>query len=120
MLPFRRLEANLLHATLWNYTADNNNQWGDQWNEEDLSIFSLDQQHDPDNIHSGGRALQAVVRPYAVCTAGEPLSMKFDLKRRAFEFEFRHDVNVERTDRDLRAFIPISAWIYRSSDGWRL
>ncbi|GME39047.1 ARM repeat-containing protein [Neofusicoccum parvum] len=37
------LEAS--HATgftLWTYVATNNHQWGDQWNGEDLSIFSLD------------------------------------------------------------------------------
>ncbi len=36
---FRTMEANLLNCTLWNYTADNDNRWGDQWNDEDLSIF---------------------------------------------------------------------------------
>jgi hypothetical protein len=110
---FQALEANLLHATLWNYTADNDNQWGDQWNDEDLSIFSRDQQFEPDNIHSGGRALQAVVRPYAVCTAGEPLRMKFDIKRRAFEFEFRHDVNVSAP---TEIFLPS----YQYPDGYRV
>jgi len=88
---FRALEANLLNCTLWNYTADNDNRWGDQWNDEDLSIFSRDQQADPGNINSGGRALEAVVRPYACRIAGEPLRMTFDVKRRIFEFEFRHD-----------------------------
>lgn len=88
---FRALDDNLLSATLWNYTADNTNQRGDQWNGEDLSIFSRDQQTDPSDIHSGGRALEAVVRPYARAVAGEPLRMSFDLKRRLFEFEFRHD-----------------------------
>jgi hypothetical protein len=87
---FQALEANLLHSTLWNYTADNDNQWGDQWNEEDLSLFSRDQQDHPENIHSGGRALEAAVRPYPICTAGEPLRLQFEIKRRAFEFEFRH------------------------------
>jgi hypothetical protein len=88
------LEANLLNFTVWNYTADNSNERGDQWNDEDLSIFSRDQQDDPADIHSGGRALEAVVRPYARKIAGEPLRMAFDYKRRVFEFEFRHDPNV--------------------------
>jgi hypothetical protein len=89
------LDANLLSYTLWNCTTDNDNQHGDQWNGEDLSIFSRDQQDDPDDIHSGGRALPAVIRPYARAVAGEPLRMAFDYKRGSFEFEFRHDPAVQ-------------------------
>ncbi len=91
---FRAVEDNLLNCTLWNYTADNSNAHGDQWNDEDLSIFSPDQQSDPSDINSGGRALSAVVRPYARAVAGEPLRMHFDGARRVFEFEFRHDAAV--------------------------
>jgi len=40
------LEKNKMSYTLWNYTADNNNERGDLWNGEDLSIFSPDQQKD--------------------------------------------------------------------------
>lgn len=87
----RALEANLLNFTLWNYTADNTNERGDMWNDEDLSVFSRDQQTDPDDINSGGRALKALVRPYPRKIAGEPLRMAFNVKRRLFEFEFRHD-----------------------------
>jgi hypothetical protein len=92
---FQALEANLLSGTLWNYTADNDNRRGDQWNGEDLSIFSRDQQADASDLNSGGRALGAVVRPYACKVAGEPLEMAFDQKRRAFELAFRHDPAVE-------------------------
>ncbi len=89
------LDANLLHYTLWNYTADNDNQHGDQWNGEDLSIFSRDQQDNPEDIDSGGRALPAVIRPYARAVAGEPLHMAFDYGRGRFAFEFRHDPAVQ-------------------------
>jgi hypothetical protein len=89
------LEANLLSGTLWNYTPDNDNRWGDQWNDEDFSIFSRDQQTAREDINSGGRALEAVVRPYARKVAGEPLEMAFELKRRAFHIAFRHDPAVE-------------------------
>jgi hypothetical protein len=92
---FQALEANLLSGTLWNYTADNDNLRGDQWNGEDLSIFSRDQQTGPDDINSGGRALGAAVRPYACKVAGEPLEMAFELKRRIFDLAFRHDPAVE-------------------------
>jgi len=88
---FRALEANLLSGTLWNYTADNTNERGDQWNGEDLSIFSQDQQQGTGEIDDGGRALEAAVRPYARATAGEPLRMAFDYQSGTFEFEFRHD-----------------------------
>ncbi len=88
---FRALDDNLLSYTLWNYTSDNSNRHGDQWNNEDLSIFSRDQQSDPDDLDSGGRALSAVVRPYARKIAGEPLQMRFDMATREFVFRFRHD-----------------------------
>ncbi len=88
---FRAMEDALVSCTLWNYTADNDHAHGDQWNDEDLSIFSRDDQSDPADINSGGRALEAVVRPYARATAGEPLRMSFDLRSKTFEFVFRHD-----------------------------
>lgn len=88
-------DDNLLSYTIWNYTPDNDNKHGDQWNGEDLSIYSLDQRTDPQDINSGGRALQAIVRPYARATAGEPLEMSFDLKRRIFSFEYRHDPAIQ-------------------------
>jgi hypothetical protein len=88
------LEANLLNFTLWNYTADNGNARGDGWNGEDLSIFSRDQQTNPQDIHSGGRALKAVLRPYARATAGQPLRMSYDFHTGVFEFVFKHDPNL--------------------------
>ena len=87
----RTMDDALVSYTLWNYTADNSNAHGDLWNDEDLSIFSRDRQIDPDDINSGGRALEAVVRPYAGKIAGEPLKMSFDLRRRRFDFTFRDD-----------------------------
>jgi hypothetical protein len=85
------IEANLVNSTLWNYTSDNTNQRGDQWNGEDLSIFSRDQQTEVQDINDGGRALRAAVRPYARTTAGEPLMMSFNIRSGDFEFHFRHD-----------------------------
>ena len=90
----RALEAALLGSTIWNYSADNTNARGDQWNGEDLSIFSRDQQSDPADPDSGGRALEALLRPWPRATAGEPLRISFDLRRRLFEYEFRHDPRV--------------------------
>jgi hypothetical protein len=100
---FKGIEDNLVNCTIWNYTSDNTNERGDMWNDEDFSIFSRDQQEHPDDIHSGGRALDAVVRPYAMRVAGEPLRMSFDLKTRVFEFEFRHDPAISES---TEIFVP--------------
>eukprot|EP00667_Euglena_gracilis_P003021 EG_transcript_3027 len=91
------LERSLACWTIWNYTPDNDNVRGDQWNDEDLSIFSKDQQTDPGDLHSGGRALAALVRPYARKVAGTPLRMEFQAltPQRRFTFHFRHDPTVK-------------------------
>jgi hypothetical protein len=88
------LEANLLNATIWNYSADNTNQYGDGWNGEDLSIFSPDQRKDPSDMNSGGRGLEGLLRPYPRATAGEPLNMNFNIQTREFRFTFRHDETI--------------------------
>ena len=115
---FQALEANLLNLTLWNYTADNTNERGDMWNDEDLSIFSRDQRTDLDDVNSGGRALEAAVRPYARKIAGEPLRMAFDPEQRTFEFEFRHDPAVSAS---TEIFVPQTqypdGYVVEVSDG---
>lgn len=90
------MDANLLNCTIWNYTADNSNARGDHWNDEDLSIFSRDQQDKDwqEDIHAGGRGLAAIVRPYAQKTAGEPRRMSFELADKRFEFEYLVDPNI--------------------------
>ncbi|MCA9902552.1 MAG: cellulase family glycosylhydrolase [Anaerolineae bacterium] len=88
------LDANFLSATIWNYTADNTNERGDMWNDEDLSLFSRDQQSDAGDLNSGGRALAGCVRPYALATAGEPLSMSFELESRTFAYAYRPAASV--------------------------
>jgi hypothetical protein len=87
-------EANLIDYTLWNYTPDNNNLHGDQWNDEDFSIYSPDQRREPGDINSGGRALQAVIRPFPMATAGEPLLSRFDPGSRVYRLTFRHDSSI--------------------------
>ncbi len=107
------LDDHLLSYTLWNYTPDNCNARGDQWNNEDLSIFSRDQQTDAADINSGGRALAAVVRPYARKVAGEPLNMRFDLARGLFTFSFRADSEISEP---TEIFVPAAHF----PDGYRV
>jgi hypothetical protein len=87
----KALDDNLLSYTLWNYTSDNTNARGDMWNDEDLSLFSRDQQTDPKDINSGGRAVRVFARPYPVKTAGEPTLIEFDPFSGKFVFEFKGD-----------------------------
>ena len=88
---YQVMEANLLSTALWNYCADNTNQRGDKWNDEDFSIFSRDQQHDPQDPDSGGRATKAFVRPYPMRIAGRLQKLAFDFRSGKFLFEFQDD-----------------------------
>jgi hypothetical protein len=100
---FKALDANLLSYNLWTYDAFNDNKYGDHWNLEDFSIYGLDERKNPADIDSGGRALQAVVRPYPRAIAGQPVKIAFDIKKRVFEFEFRHDPAVAKP---TEVFVP--------------
>ncbi len=103
----RIMEQNLVGYILWNYTPDNCHEYGDLWNGEDFSIFSPDdvsltqlstnklaQKEKWQEIYSGGRALEAAIRPHAFKIAGVPTIIHFDLKRRRFELHFTNNDNV--------------------------
>lgn len=66
-----------MHSTLWNYTADNCNQWGDNWNLEDLSIYSPDQRVG-NGLDAGGRALKGFCRPYPYRFSGDLKTFSFN------------------------------------------
>ena len=79
------VDANLLHSTIWNYSASNTNKYGDGWNDEDLSIFSEGKE----------RAASGWKRPYPMATAGKPLSFKWNHKKREFIYHFIADNNIK-------------------------
>lgn len=101
------IEHNLVSATIWNYCASNDNVYGDQWNGEDLSIFSEDQRDDPDDINSGGRALKALLRPYAAHISGEPLSQHFNIDTGVYQFVMRGEDDI-----DMPTEFHVPRWQY--------
>jgi len=96
-LAYEALDALLLNATLWNYSAGNRNdpRVGDGWNQEDLSVFSRDQQDAPTEPDSGGRALAGFVRPFARRVQGTITEMRFDRQRGIFILVYDADPGIE-------------------------
>jgi hypothetical protein len=78
------VDANLLHSTIWNYSASNTNKYGDSWNDEDLSIFSEGKE----------RATAGWKRPYPMATAGLPLFINWDYKSGLFTYRFNADAKI--------------------------
>lgn len=107
------MEKSQVAYTLWNYNPDNTVAFGDGWNKEDFSflcnepsasdlhndIAPRDKENLPtapakdrnwsiESLHRGGRALTAIIRPYAVKVAGFPLTTTWDREQRIFEFKY--------------------------------
>lgn len=101
------LDRNFVNYTLWNYTADNDNHRGDQWNNEDLSIFSRDQLTGSGSLEDGGRALKAVIRACVRRVPGELVMVYFDYTCGFFQVDYRPDLSIQAP---LEIFIP--KWIY--------
>jgi len=108
------LDKNLLPFTLWNYAPENTNERGDLWNDEDLSVFSRDQidmYPNAKSIHAGGRALPALVRPYAKKVSGVPLRCEFRpfASDRRFEFEFNSNAfdSSKQASKPTQLFLPL-------------
>ncbi|KAI9333868.1 glycoside hydrolase superfamily [Obelidium mucronatum] len=88
----RSMETNLLNFTLWNYNPGNDNTFGDHWNGEDFRFRPLE--GDPNHFHHvGGRALDAVIRPYASKVAGTPIHSRFNLENLIYTLEFTTSIN---------------------------
>lgn len=83
-LMYATMDALLLSSTQWNYTASNRNDLrvGDGWNQEDLSVFSRDQQDRAQDL--GGRAVEGFCRPYVQRAQGKLLEMRYDAARGFF------------------------------------
>lgn len=110
-LMYDALDALLLSSTQWNYTASNRNDLvvGDGWNQEDLSIFSPDQQVDGSD---GGRAVRGFSRPYVRAAQGGVVAQAFDWTSTTFEAEIEVDAAVTAP---TELFAP-AAWFAAGSD----
>jgi hypothetical protein len=95
-LMYNALDRHLLNCTLWNYTVSNRNDQaiGDGWNQEDLSVFSRDQQSKPKDLNSGGRAVEGFVRPFVHTAQGSVKEMRFDRAAGTFTFTFDADASI--------------------------
>lgn len=92
-IMYNAFDRLLLNSTQWNYTASNRNDAmiGDGWNQEDLSIFSLDQATDDSDPDSGGRAIDGFCRPSVRRTQGRLIRQTYSRRTAWFEAELAID-----------------------------
>ena len=95
-LMYNALDRLLLSSTQWNYTATNRNDpmIGDGWNQEDLSIWSADQVDNPEELGSGGRAVEGFCRPFVRAAQGRIVSQRFERRSGTFEAVIAADTSV--------------------------
>lgn len=96
-LMYNAMDRHLLNSTQWNYTASNRNDpaCGDSWNQEDLSVYSKDQE--------GGRAVEGFVRPFVRACQGTLGEMRFEREAGTFAFSFDADASIARP---TEVFVP--------------
>lgn len=104
------LERNWVSFTLWNYNPSNTVARGDTWNMEDFSIINLEHQardlanwYGDEPMYAGGRALPAIIRPYASKVAGIPQSTSWNRRTRRFCFTWVSTSRVETDSMETSA-----------------
>ena len=103
-LMYDAMDALLLNSTQWNYTAGNRNDLriGDQWNQEDLSIYSIDQTDSSAGLDSGARAIDGFCRPYAQTAQGTLQTVHW----RRLDGEFSVTMQAQDQLHPSKIFIP--------------
>lgn len=88
------LDEFLLSSTQWNYTVSNRNDLriGDGWNQEDLSVFSRDQQGGGED---GGRAVEGFCRPYVRRAQGTLQQLRYDAQARTLALKLDADAAID-------------------------
>jgi len=97
------MDDTLLNFTIWNYTADNTNAHGDQWNDETCP-FSAATSRRHRRYQLGWARPAGGGPPLRARHRREPLRMHFDLRKKVFKFKFRHDPQISAP---TEFFIPI-------------
>ncbi len=89
-LMYNVLDRLQLHSAQWNYTVSNRNDAmvGDGWNQEDLSIWSIDQATNQEDPNSGGRAVTGFCRPRVMAVQGRIVEQQFEMATGLFCFIF--------------------------------
>lgn len=105
-LMYNAMDDLLLSSTQWNYTASNRNDpmVGDGWNQEDLSIWSIDQVEAAE-LASGGRAVEGFSRPYIQSAQGTIVSQRFDRASGQFEARIEIDTSI---DAPTIIYVPVT------------
>eukprot|EP01102_Stenamoeba_stenopodia_P014102 TRINITY_DN4653_c0_g1_i1.p1 TRINITY_DN4653_c0_g1~~TRINITY_DN4653_c0_g1_i1.p1 ORF type:complete len:528 (+),score=137.09 TRINITY_DN4653_c0_g1_i1:150-1586(+) len=106
-LMYNAMDNLLINSTQWNYTVSNRNsaRIGDGWNQEDLSIFSMDQFEggNKDDINRGGRALSGIVRPFPHFVQGIPKFSKWSKEDKEYTFVYNA---VDAISAPTQIFLP--------------
>lgn len=103
------LDNNLLSYTLWNYNYHHNHVEGDEWNNEDFSIYSkhaLNQYEDYKNL----RIPDIIIRPYVVKSVGAPYEMKWNRLLKTFKYQCEFKMGT------YEIFIPFIHFGYYNKD----
>lgn len=102
------LEGAQVSYTIWCYQPENTNKYGDGWNGEDLSLFSVDQVFpgDEDDLFAGGRSLLAAIRPYPHRVAGDIVHFSFSLYRKDRRFSLEFNADHSLATRETEIFVP--------------
>ncbi len=98
-LMYNAIDQLLLSSTQWNYTVSNRNDpmIGDGWNQEDLSIWSIDQGDDAENLDEGGRAVTGFCRAYVQAAQGTLVFQRYDAADGRFQAVIATGASAEPT-----------------------
>nr|XP_019051096.1 cytoplasmic protein [Kwoniella bestiolae CBS 10118]OCF30026.1 cytoplasmic protein [Kwoniella bestiolae CBS 10118] len=97
------LESANVGFNLWTYNPANRDDIGDDWNAENFSWYSdhnrsialkKSDNDGEEDLDAGGRLMDVIVRPYAIATAGTPLSSSYDAETALFTHRFTSPIRI--------------------------